>query len=52
MRGLDPRSHADAPSLIAASAGKPDFSMDCRVKPGNDAGCWALHHRFPCADAK
>jgi hypothetical protein len=29
MRGLDPRIHAPWPSMLG-------FSMDCRVKPGND----------------
>jgi hypothetical protein len=29
MRGLDPRIHAPWPSM-------PGFSMDCRIKSGND----------------
>jgi hypothetical protein len=31
IRGLDPRIHAASVSRI---------TMDCRVKPGNDAECW------------
>ncbi len=38
MRGLDPRIHADPRRLSgAASTRKRRRSMDCRVKPGNDA---------------
>jgi hypothetical protein len=37
MRGLDPRIHA-GPRLFGGMAArrKRAFSMDCRVKPGND----------------
>jgi hypothetical protein len=38
MRGLDPRIHADPRRLSGATrARKRRRSMDCRVKPGNDA---------------
>ena len=38
MRGLDPRIHSDAPRLrTPGSACMRHRSMDCRVKPGNDA---------------
>jgi hypothetical protein len=42
MRGLDPRIHAEMGRIASASisASKPDGTMDCRVKPGNDE--WVL----------
>jgi hypothetical protein len=38
MRGLDPRIHADVPqSRLTGKSCNFNRTMDCRVKPGNDA---------------
>jgi hypothetical protein len=42
MRGLDPRIHSDLPQQMtlrqdASGFGSVFGSIDCRVKPGNDA---------------